>query len=69
VMRFCRMIVGESTPSYLFYGAPVLHRIKALLPDVRLLVILRNPAERAYSHYSMTAEKAAHTPQVLADRR
>jgi hypothetical protein len=40
-----------------------------LLPDVRLLVILRNPAERAYSHYSMTAEKAAHTPQVLADRR
>lgn len=36
---------------------------------VRLIVILRNPTERAYSHYSMTAEKDANMPQVLADRR
>ena len=47
----------------------VLRRIKALLPTVRLIVMLRNPTERAYSHYSMTAEKAADTPKVLADRR
>ena len=51
------------------FAAQVLRRIKALLPGVRLIVMLRNPVERAYSHYSMTAEKAADTPKVLADRR
>ena len=60
-------VIGESTPSYLFYGRPVLERIAALLPTVRLLVILRDPTERAYSHYSMTADKTSTA--VLMDRR
>ena len=60
-------VIGESTPSYLLYGRPVLERIAALLPTVRLLVILRDPTERAYSHYSMTADKTSTA--VLMDRR
>ena len=55
-------VVGESTPSYLFYGKPVLQRIKTLLPLVRLLVILRNPTDRAYSQYAMSVEKDARRP-------
>ncbi len=43
-------LVGEASPSYLFHPlAP--KRVAALLPDVRLIAILRNPVERAYSHY------------------
>jgi len=52
-------VVGESSPRYLFYGKPVLQRIKTLLPLVRLIVMLRNPTDRAYSQYSMTVEQDA----------
>lgn len=43
-------ITGEATPAYLFYPecAP---RIHALLPRARLIVLLRNPVDRAISHY------------------
>lgn len=41
---------GEITPYYLFHPlAP--QRIRALLPEVRLLVLLRDPLERALSQY------------------
>ena len=41
---------GEASPQYLFSReAPA--RIKALLPDARLIATLRNPAERAYSAF------------------
>jgi Sulfotransferase domain len=43
-------IVGEASPSYLFHPlAP--ERVAALLPDVRLIAILRDPVDRALSHY------------------
>ena len=41
---------GEITPYYLFHPeAP--RRIHALLPEVRLIVLLRDPVERALSQY------------------
>ncbi|HEX2504969.1 MAG TPA: sulfotransferase [Gaiellaceae bacterium] len=43
---------GEATPYYLFHPA-VPARIAETLPDVRLIALLRNPIERAYSHYSL----------------
>ena len=44
-------ITGESSPYYMFHPhAP--RRIAANLPDVRLLVLLRDPVERAYSAHS-----------------
>lgn len=42
--------VGEKCPEYLYY-ADVLERIAATLPDVKPIVILRDPVSRAYSHY------------------
>jgi Sulfotransferase domain len=45
-----RPVVGEASPSYLFHPlAP--DRVAALLPDVRLIALLRNPVDRALSHY------------------
>ena len=41
---------GEITPYYLFHPA-VPSRIQALLPKARLIVLLRDPVERALSQY------------------
>lgn len=45
-----RRLTGEADPTYLDCpGVPA--QMKAALPDVKLIVILRDPVERAYSHY------------------
>jgi hypothetical protein len=44
------VLVGEASPSYLFHPlAP--ERVAGLLPEARLIAILRNPVDRAFSHY------------------
>jgi hypothetical protein len=43
-------LIGEASPSYLFHPlAP--ERARVVVPDARLVAILRNPIERAYSQY------------------
>lgn len=43
-------LTGEASPYYLFHPlAP--ERVHALIPAVRIIVLLRNPVERAFSHY------------------
>ncbi len=43
-------IAGEASPSYMFDPhAP--DRIKRFSPNSRLVIMLRNPVDRAYSHY------------------
>jgi hypothetical protein len=43
-------ICGEATPTYIAYRQ-IPGLVHDLLPDVRLLVLLRNPVDRAISHY------------------
>lgn len=43
---------GESTPAYLFHPT-ALSEIKRYNPDMKLIVLLRDPIERALSHYAM----------------
>ncbi len=45
-------ITGEASPYYLF-DENVPARIKRDLPNVKLIVLLRNPIDRAYSAYNM----------------
>jgi len=42
--------VGESTPVYMF-GPRARSRLIETLPKARIVAILRNPVDRAYSHY------------------
>jgi hypothetical protein len=53
-------ITGEASPYYI-YHPHVPKRISKIIPDVKLLALLRNPIERAFSHYhherSMGVEK------------
>jgi hypothetical protein len=44
-------LVGEASPSYVFHPlAP--QRVRELLPEARLLVLVRNPVDRALSQYN-----------------
>ena len=45
-----RNLCFEASPSYMIYP-PALERIKKDIPSVKLIVLLRDPVERAYSHY------------------
>ena len=49
-----KAIIGEKTASYLHH-ATVAERIHDSIPDVRLVFCLRDPVERMYSHYAMSA--------------
>lgn len=44
-------LTGEATPYYIFHPAAP-ERIAQTLPHVRLITLLRNPIDRAYSHYN-----------------
>lgn len=46
-------ITGEDTPFYI-WNKDAVKRIKNLLPKIKLIVILRNPADRAYSNYHLS---------------
>ncbi|MFL5981077.1 MAG: sulfotransferase domain-containing protein [Gaiellaceae bacterium] len=43
-------LVGEASPSYLFHPlAP--ERVRQMIPAARLIALVRDPVERAFSHY------------------
>ncbi|MGZ4481969.1 MAG: sulfotransferase domain-containing protein [Gaiellales bacterium] len=44
------LVTGEASPYYLFHPR-VPGRAHELLPDARLVVMVRDPVKRAYSHY------------------
>ncbi|MGI9175188.1 MAG: sulfotransferase family protein [Rhodothermales bacterium] len=44
------VLTGEASPYYLFHPHAA-RRIARLLPDVKLIALLRNPVDRAFSHY------------------
>lgn len=51
-----RKAIGEACPSYL-HSREAADRIRADIPDVKLIAILRDPAERAYSHWLLQVQR------------
>ncbi len=51
---------GEATPIYLYWPRS-LERIAAYNPDMRLIVLLRDPVERAWSHWKMEYARGVET--------
>ena len=45
-------IAGENTPNYL-YWPPALERIRDYNPAIKLVILLRNPIDRAFSQWNM----------------
>lgn len=49
-LRREQALTGEATPYYMFHPtAP--ERIQQAVPNAKIIVLLRNPVDRAYSHY------------------
>jgi hypothetical protein len=48
--------IGEISPQYL-YGETCPERISALLPEAKLLVMLRHPVDRAYSQFGFVIQR------------
>ena len=53
-------LTGESTAYYFFHPlAP--QRISQTLPDVKIILLLRNPVDRAFSHYQLKLRRLQET--------
>src|SRR5215217_3863600 len=55
-----RTFTGEGTP-YLHRSSAVPERMAEMLPQARLIALLRNPADRAYSDYQQKVRKGRET--------
>merc|ERR1719411_2559239 len=56
-------MTGDSTPSYLLHSQLVIPRMKEVFPwNPKLIPILRDPVQRAISHYTMVTDPIG-TPQ------
>lgn len=63
------VVIGKVTPHYLSDPA-VAERLGMLMPSTRLVVILRDPVERAFSHYRMSVRRELDKrsfPQAVDD--
>lgn len=49
-------VIGEATPIYMYWGNSI-RRIYKYNHKMKLIIILRNPIERAFSHWNMETEK------------
>ena len=52
--------VGEASPTYLFYPRSA-ERLRHAIPDAKLICVLRDPVERAYSHFALARKMGFET--------
>lgn len=57
-------IAGENTPSYT-YWKPAMERIWSYSKGIKLIILLRNPVLRAFSHWNMQRERGYDTLDFL----
>ena len=55
-----RVITGEASPYYLFFPLAS-RRVAETIPQVKLIAMLRNPVDRAYSDYQHTVMQGLET--------
>lgn len=58
------IVIGEASSNYISSRAAA-RKIRQLIPNVKLLASLRNPADRAYAHYMMSRKD--RTNIILAE--
>tara|TARA_B100000886_G_scaffold181021_1_gene124144 strand:- start:5394 stop:5780 length:387 start_codon:yes stop_codon:yes gene_type:complete len=63
-LNYDKEIVGEKTPSllYLSHTFPLIQQVN---PHVKLIVILRNPIDRAFSNYKMHKKISVLNPYIF----
>ena len=58
--------IGEASPNYLFHHERTVQTIQKYVPNTKLIAILRNPVDRAYSDYLMHVREVIGEPKPLA---
>ena len=61
-----KQLTGEASTSYLSSSAAPA-RMKASIPDAKVIAILRNPIDRAYSHYHFACRQNAETSTTFEE--
>lgn len=59
-------IIGEATTGYIYYPW-VPNKIHRYLPNVKMLAILRNPIDRAYSLYLLHVQRGQETAKTFEE--
>ena len=60
--------VGEASPNYLFLHEHAVPQIKQHISQAKLIAVLRNPVERAYSDYLMHVRDVVGNQKPLAEQ-
>ncbi|MEA5466762.1 sulfotransferase family protein [Leptothoe sp. PORK10 BA2] len=60
--------LGEASPNYLFHHQYAAEQIHTRLPDAKLIAVLRNPVQRAFSDYLMHMRDAVGKQTPLAEQ-
>lgn len=63
-MTQAHTIAGEVTPAYMYWDS-AMKRIWEYNPEIKILILLRNPIQRAYSHWNMNRVKGAEQLSFL----
>jgi len=57
-------VIGEATPIYMYWNKSI-ERIYVYNPQIKLIIILRNPIDRAFSHWNMERDKGRESRTFL----
>lgn len=57
-------VIGEATPIYMYWNKAI-ERIHVYNPQIKLIIILRNPIDRAFSHWNMERDKGRESRKFL----
>ncbi|MDJ1181872.1 sulfotransferase family protein [Roseofilum casamattae] len=60
--------IGEASPNYMVNYSVATAQIKRRIPNAKLIAILRNPSDRAYSDYLMHVRDAIGKPRSLVEQ-
>jgi lipopolysaccharide transport system ATP-binding protein len=60
------VIAGESSPAYLM-DPQVPERVAEAMPQTRLILLVRDPVERAHSHYRLRKHRGIETAKTFAE--
>jgi hypothetical protein len=61
-------VTGDITPAYSTLERPVIERVQALLPDARIVLLIRDPVSRAWSQGNMILRKELIRRRRLSGR-
>ena len=64
-LKRTNQITGEASPEYMRHAEAAVNAAKTV-PDAAVLAILRNPTDRAHSHFQLNAKKG-HESRAFAD--